>query len=126
MIGHKAILETFLHVIEIISDEEYQQRVWIEGRGPECHDYDEFVNYFFLEGVSIISQYKEFGITEKQHDILKKFEMALDSFENELLKVDSKINYHPAQFTNSVEWKQIVEIAKDILIAFNYQKKCKY
>ena len=49
-IDREQILISVLETIKDISDKEYQRRVWIEGRGPECHDFDEAVCDFFGDG----------------------------------------------------------------------------
>jgi len=65
------ILKDFLRLISRISDKEFQMRVWIKGIGPECIDFDETCDYFFVEGVDVIKNYKDYGITEHQHEILE-------------------------------------------------------
>ena len=76
-INKKQILNSFLETIEGISDKKYQKRAWIQG---EEADFDETVNFFFDDGDPILENYKDFGITEAQYQILKKFEMNLKSF----------------------------------------------
>ncbi len=49
-IVRKRILKNFLDNLCCISDREYQVRVWIEGRGPECHNFDEAVCECFADG----------------------------------------------------------------------------
>ena len=56
-----------------ISDKEYQKRIWIEGAGPECHDFDEAVNDFFAEVDHILENYQDYGLSHIQHQLLKKF-----------------------------------------------------
>lgn len=114
-VDRKTIMETFIRCIAHVSDPEYQQRVWTEGRGPECDDFDEFVNYFFLEGEDILSNYKDFGITDIQYHLLIKFRDEVDVFSHK--------DYHPKKFLTNPKWKKIMEMAKEILKAFNYQKK---
>ena len=57
------ILKDFLRLISRISDKEFQMRVWIKAIGPECIDFDETCDYFFHEGVDVIKNYKDYGIT---------------------------------------------------------------
>ena len=112
----KQIMETFIESIDIIADEEFQKRVWIEGRGPECHSYDDFVNYFFNTSESILSKYISFNITDNQMKILKNFHDTLEDF-------NCKNSYEPQDFISSTDWKKIIEIAKKVLNSFNYRKK---
>jgi len=113
------ILISVLENIEGISDKEYQRRVWIRGEGPECYDFDEAVCDFFDDGDPVIENYKDFGITESQYYILKKFR---DEFEAFCDRPELKY-YHPLLFIDTPEWEEITEMAKEVLKAFNYQKK---
>jgi hypothetical protein len=113
MINRKQILEGFLDNLYRISDKEYQKRIWIEGRGPECHNFDEAVCDFFGDGDPILENYKDFGISEDQYQILKKFR---DEFE-----IFSDNHDLPQVFLNTPEWARIMEMAKEVLKAFNYK-----
>jgi hypothetical protein len=111
----KQILESFLETIEGVSDKEYQKRVWIRGEGPECDDFDETVCHFSQEGDGIIAKYKDFGLTEYQYQILKKFR---DKF-----KAFWKKNDLPQEFIDTPEWANIMDSAKEVLQAFNFKKE---
>ena len=106
------ILKDFLRLISRISDKEFQMRVWIKGIGPECIDFDETCERFFLGGVNVIKDYKDYGITEHQHEILEEFKILFRKFSND--------NDFPELFINSPEWQQVVDKAKKVLEAFNY------
>jgi hypothetical protein len=107
----KKILQGFLETIEWISDKEYQKRAWIRGEPPGT-DFDETVNYFFLEGDELLEKYKEFKITDQQYQVLKKLRDQFYDFSEE--------NNWPAEFIETSEWGQIIKLAKDVLKAFNY------
>jgi hypothetical protein len=109
----KKILQSFLETIEWISDKEYQKRAWIRGRPPGT-DFDETVNFFFDDGDPILEHYKEFKITEKQYQLLKKFRDQFYDFSRE--------NDWPPFFIDTPEWAQIMGSAKDVLKAFNYSE----
>lgn len=115
-IDRKQILISVLETIHGISDKEYQKRVWIRGEGPECDDFTETACHFFGDGDPMLENYKDFGITESQYEILKKFRDEFRSF--------SKNHDLPPDFTDDPEWGKIMELAKEVLEAFNYQKKC--
>lgn len=66
-----------------LSDKEYQKRVWLRGEGPEVDDFDETVCHFSQEANGIIANYKDFGITEVQYRLLKKFREEFETFSNE-------------------------------------------
>jgi hypothetical protein len=109
------ILYEFLRTIWGISDIEYQKRVWIRGEGPECDDFDETVCYFFDICDFILNKYPEYGITEKQYELLKEFKNDFRFFEEN--------NFLPQKFIDTHEWKEIMEKAKTVLKAFNFVKK---
>jgi hypothetical protein len=111
----KQILSEHLHDVSRISDIEYQARVWIRGEGPECDDFDETVCRFMEPSDDILENYKEFGITNKQKEILEKFSIEFEKFSHQ--------NYHPIQFITSTEWAEIINIAKEVLEAFHYKKR---
>jgi len=106
----KQILKSFLETIDGISDKNYQRRVWIKGEGPEVDDFDETVCHFSQECDGIIEKYKDFGLTEDQCQLLKKFREQFKAFyyENDL----------PEEFIDTPEWAQIIDLSKDVLKAF--------
>lgn len=105
------IIETFFRIIRHISDKEYQKRVWIRAEGPEVDDFDETVCHFSLEGEGIIDKYKDFGLTEYQYQVLKKFRDEFKAFYNE--------HDLPQEFIDTPEWGRIMGMAKEVLKAFN-------
>ncbi len=111
------ILDQFLDIISCISDQEYQKRVWIRGEGPEVDDFDETSCHFFDDGDPILKKYKEYNITEKQYQLLVQFRDFFESF------VDGDRPYLPKDFINTPEWERIMNSAKEVLKAFDYQKK---
>jgi hypothetical protein len=113
-INRKQIMETFIRITQHISDKEYQERVWIAGEGPECQAFDDAVCNFFDIGDPIIEEYKDFGITENQYMLLKKFRDQFRVFADE--------NDFPEVFIDSPEWAQIMALAKDVVKAFNDPK----
>lgn len=113
-INRKQIMETFLSILDNISDKEYQERVWIRGEGPECDDFTETVCHFGQEGDAIIEECNEFGITPVQLNILMRFRDVFSTFPR---KYDL-----PEEFINSSEWESVVMMAKEVLKAFNYTR----
>jgi hypothetical protein len=111
------VLNEHLRNISHISDEAYQRRVWIRGEGPECNDFDETVCHFFDVGNLILEHYKDYGITDSQYQMLMKFRNEFEAFSDE--------NHFPPEFIASPEWKKIMEMAQEIVKAFNYQKNGK-
>ncbi len=109
----KQILESFLETIAGISDKEYQKRVWIQGKGPECDDFTETTCHFFEECDSILENPKEFKINKKQYNLLIKLK---DKF-NKFIK-EPRAGYLPQEFIDTPEWEKIVNFAKDVLTSF--------
>lgn len=110
--NRKDILDSFLETIKWISDTKYQKRAWIQGEPPGT-DFDETVNYY-SDGKWILENYKDFGISESQFQILRKFDEQFRGFyEN---------NNWPPAFINTPEWTKITLMAKQVLEAFNYHK----
>jgi len=113
-INRKEVVKGFLQNLYRISNKEYQKRIWIEGAGPECHDFDEAVNDFFGDGDPILESYRDYGLTQIQYQMLKKFRDEFDFF--------VKKNHFPQEFIDTPEWTKIMSLAKDVLKAFNFQK----
>ena len=110
----KQILASFLETIKGISDKKYQIRVWICGEGSECDDFTETVCHFGQEGDGIIEDYKDFGLTDAQLQLLTKFRDAFEAFADE--------NDLPQEFIDTPEWETIMMMAKEVLKAFNYTR----
>lgn len=111
-INRKQVVKEFLRNLYRISDKEYQKRIWIEGAGPECHDFDEAVNDFFGDGEPILANYQDYELTQSQYRILKKF---YDEF-----RIFADDNDFPEEFIDTPEWDKIRAMAKDVLKAFQY------
>jgi hypothetical protein len=106
------MLSEFLRHIAHIPDKEYQRRVWIRNEGPECQAFDDAVCDFFDIGEPILDEYKDFGITDVQYQLLTKFRTVFREFTDE--------HDLPEEFMESPEWRGIMGMAKEILEAFHY------
>jgi hypothetical protein len=115
----KQTLDSFIENIACISDEKYQERVWVQAEGPECDDIDDTVCNFFDEDY-ILEKYRDFGITESQYKLLRILHERLRKF------TDKFGVYSPEKSTEKLvqlaEWGKIMEIAKEVLKVFNYKK----
>lgn len=113
----KQILESFIENIACISDEKYQERVWVRAEGPECDDIDDAVCDFFDEDY-ILEKHKDFGITEKQYELLMALHKKLRRF------TDTFGIYSPEKSTEELiqlpQWQEIRNISKKVLNAFNW------
>jgi len=114
-------LYSFIENIAYISDEKYQERVWVKNEGPECDDIDDTICDFFDDGDPILEKYEDFGITKDQYALLIKLRDKLDKF------IDEYGIYSQQLCTEKLiklpEWKEIREISKKVLEAFNYIQK---
>ena len=114
-LNRQQILVGFLENLWRIADKNYQRRVWIEARGPECHSFDDAICDFFGDGEGILEKYREFGLTDTQHKVLEIF--------TEKFQMFSDNNDFPELFIDTSEWNEITEMAKEVLKAFNYPPK---
>lgn len=105
-------METFINIINHLSDKEYQKKVWIRGE-PSGTDFDETVNLFADIGDPILENYQDFGISDSQYQILKRFRDKFGAFWEE--------NDWPPEFIDTPEWTEITVMAKEVLQAFNYK-----
>lgn len=109
------ILNFVLERVANIANKEYQKRIWIRGEGPEVDDFDETACHFLHEGGGVLEEYKEFGITESQYYLLKSLRDEFQAFSNK--------NNWPQDFIDTPEWGKIMNLAKEVLKAFHYQKQ---
>ena len=108
------ILESFLENLYGISDKEYQKRVWVQGSGPEVDDYDETATDLLHEGEGILEAYKSFGIKITQYKKIKNFLSEFKKFSDD--------HDLPEEFIDTPEWARIMDMAKEVLKAFDYKK----
>lgn len=107
----KYVLNEYVRYIHHISDKEYQKKTWIRGELPGT-DFDETVCQFVDIGDPILANYKDFGITNDQYQMLKKFRNKFGAF--------WEANNWPSQFIDTLEWNEVVEMAKEVLCAFTH------
>ena len=113
----KQIIESLIETISHAADKEYQRRVWIEGRGPECEDFDDFADIIIHENGALLKEHKSFGITKKQYSLLMDFQRQLKTFSRGIGR-----DHLPRDFIDTQEWEGIVELSKEILHAFSFKK----
>ncbi len=115
------ILEEFLKNIVRLSDEKYQERVWVRAEGPECNDIDDAVVDFFDDGNPILEKYKGYGISESQYSLLMTLHQKLRKF------TDTFGVYSPEKSTAKLiqfpQWQEIRDVSKKVLKAFNFNKR---
>ncbi|MBS0621880.1 MAG: hypothetical protein JSR80_02845 [Verrucomicrobia bacterium] len=104
-------MEGFLKNVEGLSDQEYQERVWIRGEGPECDDLSESICLFFDLGESIFEKPKEYGLSDAQYAQVMELQEKLDDF----IGVEAS---SPEEELQTPQWKEIRELSKKTLQAF--------
>lgn len=112
----KHILNELLLGISNISNKEYQQRVWIRGEGLDGHDFTEAVCLFFDYQEMISEDYHSYPITETQYQLLMRFRDIFEEFVD-----DSQRPYLESEFIDTPEWQKIMDMAKEVLVAFKYK-----
>ena len=120
-IDRKQILEEFLNNIFRLSDEKYQERVWVKAEGPECNEIDDAVCDFFDDGDPILEEHKDFRITEHQYKLLMILHKKLRAF------TDAFDVYSPYRSTEKLiqlpQWQEIRNIAKKVIRTFDFKKQ---
>ncbi|MES2200073.1 MAG: hypothetical protein V4489_07905 [Chlamydiota bacterium] len=114
--GKRAWLQTILSSVYAASDKVYQKRIWINGIGPECDDFDETSESILGDGREILKAYKEAGMTEDQYHIFKKFRDEYEAFCDK----PGLEHYLPELFIDTQEWTKITELAKEVIKTFDY------
>jgi hypothetical protein len=118
--NRKQILDSFIDNIACISDEKYQERVWVRAEGPECDDIDDTICDFFDEEY-VLEKYKDFGITDSQYQLLMSLHGKLRKF------ADTFEVYSSEKSTEKLiqlpQWQEIRDISKNVLKAFNFNTK---
>ena len=109
------ILLRLLRTIAVIASKEYQERIWIEGRGPEVDDFDETYIFFSEDSDLVIQHLEKFELSENQKTLLKNFKVKFENVAGDL--------YWPPEFIDTPEWKQIMEMAEEVLQAFDYKPR---
>lgn len=117
------VLKRFLETIEVISNSDYQYRIWVKGLGPEVNSYADTICDFF-DDLEAIEEYKsKLGISDKQYQLIIQLRDALEIFSDEvpgMADPEKEILPNP-------EWNKIQKLAKEVLEAFDYRKdKDKY
>ncbi len=113
-VSKKQILAGMLESIYSFSSREYQLRIWVKGEGPEVDSFDDAVNGFELVVRDILENRHQFRLTRNQVVLLKRLYDQVDVFADD--------NDYPELFIDTPEWKEIMEMAKEVLDAFEYRR----
>lgn len=119
----KEILNGILSVIEKISNVQFQQIAWIEKKVHPYAFFEELMHNLFddYELSEILNNYKIYGISKEQYNILFKFYLILDRFSNDKMSWFESVD--PIEILKDPRWNEIQTVAKKVLKAFHYEKK---
>lgn len=113
MTKESPLLSLLLEAIEEISNSEFQDRVWVQGIGPECSSFDEAICGFFDDAQAgyILEYPDKFGLTTEQANVLREFFIVLSSFSDKTPE-----NTPAAEIVKDPRWQTIKEKAEQALI----------
>lgn len=116
------IINGILSIIENISNSQFQQKAWVEKKVHYFAFFEESMHQLFddYEFSDVLANYKNYDISNKQYKILNKFYEMLDCYSDE--KMSSSQTVDPKEILADPRWHEIQNIAKEVLIAFNYRK----
>lgn len=109
-------VKNILSTIAEFASSPYQQRIWLEGRGPDSHSYDEAMCNFFDDfnvELMLTEGWKKAGLSETQRDKLRVFRDALVAFGNKVSDLPA-----PEEVLDHPEWPGIRRLAAETLAAF--------
>jgi hypothetical protein len=118
-IDYDPTMENFLLKTFAISSKDFQRRVWIQGIGPECDDFDENVIVFFQYSEWLLQEPDKYRLNSNQVKLIKRLVEKYAAFCD---KSDLDLDYYmPERFIDFPEWTEITEIAKKVIDSFNYK-----
>lgn len=79
MIKKNLWTRNILAYVRKIASRSYQEGVWVHAEGSECDDIDDTICAFFDENY-VLEKHQNFGITEKQYELLMKLHGKLREF----------------------------------------------
>jgi hypothetical protein len=97
--GNSKWIENIIEILKVFSSEEFQNRVWLKGQGPEISSYIEAVCELsdFQIDLLIDSEWKKVGLTNIQRDSLVSFRETINEFNKKVpdSPTDLDIISHP-------------------------------
>ena len=108
----KEMLTYFLSNLSYITEKSYQKRIRFDQPENYAGEFNQ-LNDYLIDQCEYLTVF--YPLTKIQEELLAKFYMHLEPFFQDYEGFDKK--------QRKRYWKEIVEIAKEILEAFNFQKK---
>jgi len=115
MMQYRDWIDVVVKVLTEFSSQEFQERVWLRGEGPEVSSYEEAVNRFFDDYAAdklIDVEWRRAGLGRDKREKLASFRDALDAF-NKLLPNAP----HPQEVLGKPEWRRVRAAARNALDA---------
>ena len=111
MIEKTQWLDSIDELFDELSSREFQNRVWVQGDGPEISSYTElmcglFNDYSFDSFVE--DSWQEFRLSDFLRSKLRQIKLLLTNYNKDDLLTD-------AQIVNDPKWLEIVEAAGEVL-----------
>lgn len=107
----KDIRNFILKLIREISDEEYQKRVWVEGKGPEVSSFAELISAFDEDLIEDLSQnYQKYGFTRPQFEKIQDLYQQVDDYTMSI--PDDVLS---EEIVSDPRWHQVRQFAKKFL-----------
>ena len=119
MINKYEWLKNVMNTVREIADPEFQQRVWVDGAGPEFSDWTEvmcklFDDFLFDDFVD--RDWQQFGFSSESHQLLVQLREQLNNYE------EKETN---AEIVADPKWQQIREFAGKVLGQCDREMKAK-
>ncbi|MCI0382147.1 MAG: hypothetical protein L0207_03735 [Chlamydiae bacterium] len=103
--------EILMDTIKSISDEEYQQRIWVRHENLQIVDsYDDTTMYFLGDAEAILNATDagRVEMTDRQYQLLKELYEKVDKYDMQTKPNDDK------RIVNDPDWHKIREFAKKV------------
>jgi hypothetical protein len=119
MINKYEWLKNVLNTLKEIADPEFQQRVWVDGAGPEISDWTEvmcklFDDFHFDDFIDI--DWQQFGLSSESHQLLVQLREQLNNYE------EKETN---AEIVADPKWQEISKFAGNVLAHLERDIKAK-
>lgn len=107
-------------LLEILSDPEYQKKIWLKKIGPEIDSYNECIGEFFeLSEAFLPNKEMQEILGPKSYEILKNLSDQIKAFHH-TLKGKDKQNIE--LILSSPKWHVIQNLSKDLYTILKYEK----
>jgi hypothetical protein len=120
MMAYDEWLKNLISVVKVIADQEYQERVWLRGEGPQVDSWDEMICRFFddYDGDNFVDNHMATaGLSECQQQSLRALRDALNAYSDRIGD-----EYSLQAILNDPAWQDIRDgIAKETLHCFQGQ-----